>query len=216
MPPSGHVHKAIFHQPPGQPVPHSKPRPAHQTQSTLNRPPPMTNFYDSPRAENHGPPSPLRRGDFPPPPPFISQIKQLTTQVYEQGSQSRGIGFDLPPPPPELMVQAARSSKVRLCYVSFFIACSGERKCDSSNSPSRCSSSSTGKLIGRNICSSFHFRGGIPTLDLTTDDALNTRHMFSQCSFQLCFKILQRLFFSNNCFAFFLSPSDAIGWSRPT
>ncbi|CBY37765.1 unnamed protein product [Oikopleura dioica] len=113
MPPSGHVHKAIFHQPPGQPVPHSKPRPAHQTQSTLNRPPPMTNFYDSPRAENHGPPSPLRRGDFPPPPPFISQIKQLTTQVYEQGNQSRGIGFDLPPPPPELMIQAARSSKRR-------------------------------------------------------------------------------------------------------
>jgi len=112
MPPNGQVHKAILHQQPAQPVQPSKPRPAHQTQPTLNRPPPMTNFYDSSRAENHGPPSPLRRGDFPPPPPFISQIKQLTTQVHEQGNQSQGIGFDLPPPPPELMVQAARSSKM--------------------------------------------------------------------------------------------------------
>lgn len=92
---------------------HPPPGPLTPRRIPIKMTAPMTNYYDPGKGSEHQQPIiPMRRGDFPPPPPFVSQIKALSTQVYEQGPQQNQIGFDLPPPPPELMVQAARSSKM--------------------------------------------------------------------------------------------------------
>ena len=80
---------------------------------------PMTRFYTEPRVPETHPASHPTPSDFPPPPPFIFQLKDLSRQVQshqsQQGTQqptNQRQGFELPPPPPELMVQAARTFKV--------------------------------------------------------------------------------------------------------
>ena len=78
---------------------------------------PMTNFYESDQ-QNPGNFQKLHHSEFPPPPPFIYQIKDLTRQVmqsnhqFNQNQVKMKPSFELPPPPPELMVQAARSYRV--------------------------------------------------------------------------------------------------------
>merc|ERR1712130_380402 len=82
--------------------------------------PPMTRFY----TDNAVPDAvPLNPADFPPPPPFIFQLKDLSRQIQSKQNfarevpsnhsvQSKPNSFELPPPPPELMVQAAKSYKM--------------------------------------------------------------------------------------------------------
>ena len=79
---------------------------------------PMTRFYMEQTTDND---QHLRMtpSDFPPPPPFIYQLKDLSRHImqssnrvpHQQNVQARP-NFELPPPPPELMVQAAKSYKV--------------------------------------------------------------------------------------------------------
>ena len=80
---------------------------------------PMTRFYTDPSENGHN--SRMAPSDFPPPPPFIFQLKDLSRHIMQSSNhvpnqpnvQSRS-NFELPPPPPELMVQAAKSYKVVL------------------------------------------------------------------------------------------------------
>ena len=90
---------------------------AHHQPPMTRQPAPMTRFYTDPSENGHLPR--MAPSDFPPPPPFIFQLKDLSRHIMQSSNhvpnqpnvQSRS-NFELPPPPPELMVQAAKSYKV--------------------------------------------------------------------------------------------------------
>ena len=74
-------------------------------------PAPMTQFYTNKQAYN---PS-MSPPDFPAPPAFISEIKDLGKRAQPSYDSS----FDyLPPPPPELMLYEAKNNHVRISVLS--------------------------------------------------------------------------------------------------
>lgn len=90
---------------------------SHVTPNSYNsKPPPMTRFYSGNQEPVTSP------ADFPAPPSFVNEIKELSRRIQTENNQPGSYGnypnhvqhhdqlaFDhLPPPPPELMLQGAR------------------------------------------------------------------------------------------------------------
>ena len=77
---------------------------------------PMTRYYEQPQMS--APQQQPRVNDFPPPPAFITEIKDISRRV--QNPQPNMDDFNhLPPPPPELILQEARNNIVSQHFFSY-------------------------------------------------------------------------------------------------
>ena len=71
---------------------------------------PMTRYYEQPQMS--APQQQPRVNDFPPPPAFITEIKDISRRVQNPQQPNMDDFNHLPPPPPELILQEARNNIV--------------------------------------------------------------------------------------------------------